>query len=93
VKRRERRQPVTASDRELAWARAVGVITEYQNAGIMTVTTPFVIALLSLDPRRGAEAVELATERLAIPADADPLTGCLPVTARKDPRDVAYGTS
>jgi hypothetical protein len=64
------------SREEMAWARAVGVVTGYQERGITLLTTEHMINLLSLDPRRANAAVQQASERLAPGPDRDPITGC-----------------
>lgn len=86
-RRRERagaRAPAkVVSPQEAAWARAVGVIADISKRGWDSVPVTLVIGLLSLDEAKAAAAKAWADERLAIPEEADPLTGCLPVTARR----------
>lgn len=87
--RAPRRSRVAAAARvspqEAAWARAVGVVTEMQARGLQVIPVDLAVNLLSLDEARHQAATAWASERLAIPAEADPITGCLPVTAKQGP--------
>ena len=76
-----RRRVAVPDSREQAWARAVTALTEYADAGHSALTVDVALGLLSLDPAIHGKAVAMVMRASAQDRRADPVTGCLPVTA------------